>query len=262
MRRRVLVADDDAEVRAVIVEYLEQSGYIVTQADNGIEALRQLNTAPPDVLLLDLMMPRLGGLGALRLIVTPSQPGVRVIVITANEDPQLHAAAKALGAHAVVVKPLDLPELQRQIETLPAPDPSSRMATPSSTPADASGRPRILIVDDEPEIRALLREILETNGYATRSEESATGAFWAIMQETPDAVLLDIAMPGLSGIDIIPALRFVKQNVKIIMVSGVSDLGLAKQALAYGAFDYVTKPVDFMRLLEAVRAAVDASRAT
>jgi len=65
----------------------------------------------------------------------------------------------------------------------------------------------------------MLGEILRAEGYRTRTESSATGAFWAIMQEMP-------------------------------------DMALAKQALAYGAFDFITKPVDFDRLREAVRQAI------
>jgi DNA-binding NtrC family response regulator len=256
-KRRVLIADDDEEVRALLGEHLHGAGFQVFEAANGITALRELNDHRPDVLILDLMMPRLGGLAALRLM-APAHPHVRVIVITGCDDPELAATAKSLGAQAVLVKPLDLEALTALVAAAPAAAPVPGHAPArdpgASTPA-ASGR--ILIVDDDPEVLQTLGEILRAEGYRTRTESSATGAFWAIMQEMPDVVLLDIAMPGLSGVEIMPALRFVKQDVKIIMVSGVSDMALAKQALAYGAFDFITKPVDFDRLREAVRQAIE-----
>ena len=63
-------------------------------------------------------------------------------------------------------------------------------------------------------------------------------------------------MPGLSGVDIIPAIRTVSRDVKMIMVSGVSDAVLAKRALAAGAFDFVTKPVSMDYLLQTLEAAL------
>lgn len=256
MQKSILVADDDPEVRAVIAEYLESRDCRVRQAENGIDALRELGKDPPDVLIIDLMMPRLGGLTALRLV-AGSYPKTRLIVITGTNDSTLSGAARAAGAHDVLLKPIDLPSLAALVHTA--------VSSPPSAPEQRQGierdaRPasaRLLIVDDDAELSAVLAEILQANGYRTRSAHSAAEAFWAIMQEMPDAILLDISMPGLSGIDIIPALRFASRDVKIIMVSGVSDMSLAKQALAYGAFDFVTKPVDFERLLKTLRLAVE-----
>jgi DNA-binding NtrC family response regulator len=250
-------------VRALIGEYLHHHGCQVFEADNGVTALRELNDHRPDVLILDLMMPRLGGLAALRLM-APAHPHVRVIVITGRDDPELAATARSLGAQAVLVKPLDLAALTALVHGAPAavssPGRAPAPAREPVTPVRMAAPARVLIVDDDPEIVQVLREILEREGYLTRSEESGAGAFWAIMQEMPDVVLLDISMPGMSGVEIMPALRFVKQDVKIIMVSGASDMTLAKQALAYGAFDFLTKPVDVERLREAVRQAVGAVR--
>jgi len=80
------------------------------------------------------------------------------------------------------------------------------------------------------------------------------------MQEVPDVVLLDISMPGLSGVETIPVIRFVSRAVKIIMVSGISDVELAKRALAHGAFDFVTKPVDLDYLLRSLETALSMKR--
>lgn len=258
MHRNVLLADDDTEVRLVIAEYLEARDCRVRQAENGIAALRELRKAPPDVLILDLMMPRLGGLAALRLV-APAYPGTRLIVITGTDDPSLFAAARAAGAHEVLLKPVDLPALAALVHTAP----STSARTPEPPPIERDTGPasaRLLIVDDDPTLAAMISEMLHASGYRTRVAHSATEAFWAIMQEMPDAILLDIGLPGLSGVEIIPALRFASGNVKIIMVSGVSDMALAKQALAYGAFDFIPKPVDLERLRETVRLAIESGR--
>ena len=254
-QKNILLADDDPEVRAVIAEYLESRHCRVRQAENGIDALRELGKDAPDVLIIDLMMPRLGGLTALRLV-AGSYPKTRLIVITGTSDSTLFSAAVAAGAHDVLLKPIDLPALAALVHKAPSSSPSApeQRASIALDARPASGR--LLIVDDDVQLSAVIAEVLQATGYQTRSASSAAEAFWAIMQEMPDAILLDVTMPGLSGVEIIPALRFASRDVKIIMVSGTSDMGLAKQALAYGAFDFITKPIDFDRLRETLRQAL------
>lgn len=252
----VLVADDDADVRAMIVDYLRARGCTVSEAADGFEALTQMKRARPSAVVLDLVMPRLGGLEALRQI-RASAPQTPVVVVTGAGDPRLTEDALAAGAAGVLHKPLDLPRLHALIS---APAPPAKAVAPAGgraqRAAGAGDAGRVLIVDDDPEVCTILAEFLAAHGYATRSAADAAGAFWAFTQEVPDVVLLDIAMPGLSGVDIIPAIRFANRDVKVIMVSGVTDADLAKRALAQGAFDYVTKPVDMDYLLRSVATAM------
>ena len=265
--RTVLIADDDPELRGMIGEYLQSNGYEVLEAENGLETVLHVEHSRPNIVILDLMMPRLGGLDALKRI-RPFDPEIAVVVITGTSDPELKQQALALGAAAVLTKPLELADLLSAVDHARKGDPAAeaseareRNARGGPVSPDAALAGRVLIVDDDAEIRALLEESLEQEGYATRSASTAASAFWALMHEVPDVVLLDIGMPGLSGVDIIPAIRHANRDVKIIMVSGSSDVELAKRALAYGAFDYVTKPVDMTYLLQSLDAAVTAKRA-
>jgi DNA-binding NtrC family response regulator len=256
--RTVLVADDDDEVRELIAQDLRAHGFEVIEAANGFDALLQVMRARPDIVVLDLLMPRLGGLEALKQI-RESAPDTVVVVVTGGDDPSLAAQALFLGAADVLAKPLDLARLRAVLAEPPAPRPKAPPAERSGRaepPAKASAAGRVLIVDDDPEVREVLEEFLAEHGYATRSAGDAPGAFWALMQEMPDVVLLDIGLPGLSGVEIIPTIRFAGRDVKIIMVSGITDVELAKRALAYGAFDYVTKPVDLEYLLRSLETAL------
>jgi YesN/AraC family two-component response regulator len=73
----------------------------------------------------------------------------------------------------------------------------------------------------------------------------------------PDAIFLDIDMPGLSGLDALPAIRALAPDAKVVMVSGIHDEAVAKQTLARGAFDYMVKPLDLTylgRTLDTIRA--------
>ena len=260
--RTVLIVDDEPEIRGLIGEHLQSNGYDVLEAENGLEALLHVELSRLNIVILDLMMPRLGGLDALKRV-TPLYPEIAVVVITGTSDPELKQQALALGATAVLTKPIDLADLLKAVDHATRGGPAAEASEtregnarggPASAEAASAGR--VLIVDDDAEIRALLEEFLDQHGYAVRSAATAESAFWALMHEVPDVVLLDISMPGLSGVEIIPAIRNVSRDVKIIMVSGSTDVELSKRALAYGAFDYVTKPVDTEYLLRSLEAAM------
>ena len=113
--RTVLIADDDPEIRGVIGEYLQSNGYEVLEAKNGLETLLHVKRSRPNAVVLDLMMPRLGGLDALKRI-RPFDPEIAVIVVTGTSDPELEQQALVLGAAAVLTKPLALADLLAAVD--------------------------------------------------------------------------------------------------------------------------------------------------
>jgi len=262
---KVLIADDEPDIRELLAEFLALRGFELLEAANGLETLLQVKRHIPDAILLDLRMPRLGGIDALKRI-RSFNAAIKVIVITAEADQQLHEQALAGGARAVLLKPVDLSAvlgaLQGEVTTVPASPAVSAPAavsTPAavSAPAAASASaPRVLVVDDEPEIRDMLCEFLSLHDYRVMTAENGASAVRLLAETAPAVILLDIDMPGLSGVDALPALKALSPATAVIMVSGTSDLEVAKRALAAGAFDYATKPVDLSRLLESIETAV------
>jgi len=115
---------------------------------------------------------------------------------------------------------------------------------------------RVLVVDDEAEVRALLEDFLAPKGYRVRSVADGAAALREVMKEAPDLVLLDIDMPRLDGIEALRAIRGVAREVRIVMISGKASPDTAKQALVYGAFDYIAKPFGLDHVSEVVAAAV------
>ena len=105
MHRRILVADDDKNLRRVVGELLADAGYAVEVAADGVEALAAIERGEPALLLLDVRMPRLDGLGVLEHLEQRAKT-FPVIVITAQEDACQDAVAR--GATRVLVKPLSL----------------------------------------------------------------------------------------------------------------------------------------------------------
>lgn len=110
--------------------------------------------------------------------------------------------------------------------------------------------PRILVIDDEELIQEMLRSYLEENGFqVTQASDGETGLA-LIRRDPPDLVLCDLRMPGLDGLQVLDAVTRESPELPILVVSGLGGMGDAIQALKLGAWDYVTKPIEDMAVLD------------
>jgi len=116
---------------------------------------------------------------------------------------------------------------------------------------------RILIVDDEQSIRDTLREILEYEGYEIEEASDGDKAISLIKKFNYDAVLSDIKMPKLDGIEVLEKAKSIAPELPFIMISGHGTMETAIEATKKGAFDFINKPPDLNKLLITVRNAVD-----
>jgi two-component system KDP operon response regulator KdpE len=117
-------------------------------------------------------------------------------------------------------------------------------------------QPNILVVDDERVVLEALSAILAGHGYRVRTAPNGPMALDAIGSARPDLVLLDLAMPGLSGVEICRRIRRGYGEVPIVVLSALTDEGQKVNALDAGADDYVTKPFGADELLARIRAAL------
>jgi len=101
---------------------------------------------------------------------------------------------------------------------------------------------RILVVDDEAQIRSLVRRLLERAGYECRTAEDPADAERVLAEETFELLLADLQMPGGSGLDLMARVRTAYPDTAAIMITGVDDPQLAEAALSLGAYGYVVKP--------------------
>jgi DNA-binding response OmpR family regulator len=116
---RVLVVDDDAAVRELITVNLELAGFVVASAEDGVAALAAVDAFGPDLVTLDVMMPRLGGFETLeRLRADPRTASVPVVMVTSRTQAADRARAEELGVTAYVTKPFEPGELVEVISRL------------------------------------------------------------------------------------------------------------------------------------------------
>ncbi len=128
---------------------------------------------------------------------------------------------------------------------------------PMPITADNKDRPLVLIVDDDEEVRSALRELLLSVGIDACCFASTRELLHADLADRPGCLILDVRMPGTSGLDLQQHLA-VNGNVRpIIFLTGHGDIAMSVQAIKAGAIDFLTKPVRDQTLLDAVAAAIE-----
>jgi CheY-like chemotaxis protein len=107
---------------------------------------------------------------------------------------------------------------------------------------------RVLVVDDEPANVELLQDFLEAKGYQVSTALSGFEALQRLREDRPHLILLDIRMPGMDGMEVLRRIREIDRDVGVIIVTAVHEEEIGRRALAQGAFDYITKPLDLQYL--------------
>ena len=115
---------------------------------------------------------------------------------------------------------------------------------------------RVLVIDDEPPIRKLLRLGLSAHGYQIMEASSGKMALQLLSEQTPDLIVLDLGLPDMQGHELLRTMRARNDSVPIVVLSSRDDEAGKVQALDSGADDYVTKPFGMDELLARMRAAL------
>jgi two-component system nitrogen regulation response regulator NtrX len=123
--------------------------------------------------------------------------------------------------------------------------------------SEPSFRATILVVDDEDSIRESLRMVLEYEGYRVEEARSGEEALSKVRQRMPEAVLLDIKMPGMNGLEVLGSLQDRGYDMPVIIITGHGDVTTAVEATRKGAFDFFEKPLQRERVLVSLRNAVE-----
>jgi DNA-binding response OmpR family regulator len=103
---------------------------------------------------------------------------------------------------------------------------------------------RVLVVDDEPEAVELLQEFLVAKGYDVITAGDGEEALRKVKEGRPHLILLDVRMPKMDGLEALRRVREIDKEVGVIMITGVTEEEIGRQAMALGAFDYIVKPLD------------------
>ena len=228
---RILVVDDNEEFCQNVKDILELEGYLVLTAYDGSGAIELVRKEKPDLVLMDVKLPKIDGLTAFKKIreISPHTP---VIMMTAYAEEVLKDALRE-GAFGVLKKPLELDKLISYLEE------STRKGT------------RVLVVDDDRDFCAAMKDMLEDKGYQVALAYDGNEAIAKAREKHFDAILLDVKLPYLSGLETCLAIREIRPDVTVIMVSGYPQemKRMAEQAAEEKLYVWLEKPVDRETLL-------------
>ena len=244
----ILCVDDDVDILELLKEYFTEQGFVVLTATNGVEAFLQVKRWQPKAVILDLFMPRLGGIGALGRI-KALNPDVVVILVSGMGNALELVTEAGLSVAGAFTKPLDLIQLSDTLARAGVVAPAALVAA-AGDPSRRTRpvRARVLVVDDELEFRKVLVEYLEDRGFDVMEAQDGEEGLDRVPDFRPHIVLMDVMMAGMGGIEALKRLKAVAPETCVIMVTAVEDIDSARGALALGASDYVTKPFSFQHL--------------
>jgi len=244
----ILCVDDDVDILELLKEYFTQQGFVVLTATNGVEAFLQVKRWQPKAVILDLFMPRLGGIGALGRI-RALNPAVVVILVSGMGNALELVTEAGLSVAGAFTKPLDMVQISDTLARSGVVAPAALVAA-AGDPAQAKRpvRARVLVVDDELEFRKVLAEYLEDRGFDVMEAQDGEEALLRVPDFHPHIVLMDVMMAGMGGVEALKRIKTAAPETCVIMVTAVEDIDSARGALALGASDYVTKPFSFQYL--------------
>ena len=187
----VLVVEDNAHAREMLEYYLKAGGYRVAHAADGEEGLRKARLLQPYAITLDIMLPKKDGLEVLaELKSDPQTADIPVIIVSMTEDKQL---CSSLGAVEFFVKPVDRRKLLEVLGRVGV----ERASEPAT----------VLVVDDEPNTVEWVSAALRARGYRVLKAYGGREGIELALKHVPDAIILDLMMPEVSGFQVVDALR-------------------------------------------------------
>ncbi len=231
-RLSVLVIDDEPAAQDLMYRFLDKQGFHTVGAQSGEEGLRLAKELRPSVITLDVLMPGMDGWAVLtRLKADPELAAIPVIMVTVVDDRNM---GFALGATDFLTKPIDREYLAQLLQKYRC----------SSPPCP------VLVVEDEPELRELMRRLLEKEGWVVAEAENGRVALERVAESRPELIVLDLMMPEMDGFAFIEALRQNEawRSIPIVVVTA-KDLtaedhrrlnGYVQQILHKGAYDRET----------------------
>jgi len=222
---RILIVDDEENMRRTLSDILRMEGYDTMVAATGDEAVELCSQGDFDVVLMDVRMPGINGVDAFREI-RRNKEGVRVILMTAFGLDDLKRAALDEGAVAFLPKPLDL---EKTIDLI---------AEVKET--------AILVVEEDESIADTLSGELAEHGYRVTVTGSPHDALELVEQIRFDLIFLDVNLPAMNGLDLYLAIKEITPGSVAIMITGMEAEfeKLAQEAVKRNAYTIVRKPLD------------------
>jgi len=231
----VLVVDDRIEDRETLGDILAGKGYRVVLARDGYEAVRYAERGSFDVILLDIKMPGMDGVKTLDRI-KESKPETGIIMMTAYSMEEFVEESLRKGAYTCLFKPIDVEKMLEAIQRVR--DLSKKFMEGQQV--------EILVVDDDPNYRETVADLLEQEGYKVSQVDTGIASLEEVKKKFFNVVLVDFKLADITGLDLAKKIKAVDRDTYIILVTGYASLETALKAIEMREeiYGYVVKGGD------------------
>jgi DNA-binding response OmpR family regulator len=253
--QKILIIEDEAALLSMLSNKLMREGYDVASSHDGEEGLARVRSEKPDLVLLDIVMPKMSGIDVLEKMHADKELSkIPVIIISNSGQPVEIERAKALGAIDYLVKtefdPQEVVEKVRAVLGAPNSGPPTNPAPPArKANIKSSGQnlndkgASVLVVEDDQFLRDLIVKKLEEEGLRTMQAIDGEEGLRVIRENKPDIILLDLILPGIDGFEVLkqtkadPAIS----GIPIVILSNLGQKDDVGRGMELGAKDYLIK---------------------
>jgi CheY-like chemotaxis protein len=248
VKRFILIIDDDRNIAVVLAHLLRSAGFRAETASGALEGVGVARKDRPDLILMDMMMPGLGGITATRMIKdAPELVGIPVILISAVPEDEARRQMSDSGAVDFIAKPFYRDGLLGVVRRWL---PEERME--AGKPRDDT---RVLVVDDDPQVTKFLAAALRNLGLSAWEAHDAKEALRLARTLLPGLIITDVHMPGIEGPDFCVQLKSssATRHISVIFISGDTTEETRQVSGSSGGIAYFDKPLDMGGLLKTIQ---------
>jgi len=242
----VMIVDDDPDILEGITAILETRDYRLATARDGLQCMEIIQQETPDLLILDMMMPRMDGFAVIQALRgDPKYVGLPIIILTTVLEDAAYRRYEletglAMDVQAYIEKPAPPDEIIRQVSAIVE-------------------QPYIIVADDDPDILEAITTVLESHPYQVASANNGQQCLEMVRKRTPDLLILDLLMPRMDGFAVIRELRSEPSYADLpilVLTTVVEDASRRRYELETGhdmnVEAYLQKPVPPEDLLRKV----------
>lgn len=251
--KTILVIDDDKFIQKSLEKVLHSVGYTVVTAGTAAKGLQALRDSKPDLLILDIQLPDMSGVGVLNEFCGPGgQPSIPILVLTGR--PHMDQFFKGISRVGVIHKPYTTADLLETISRALAGDPTTILPKPVNAPTSF----KTMILEDDEGIMTSLLFSLKQAGLPFETFQRGLGVLDQIGRVNPDVLLMNRILPGMNGDSVAAALTRMPESQRIAIVmydlSGMTRSAAGLKERCPNIVAYLTS-IDAGTVVEAVRKA-------
>lgn len=235
---KILVVDDDRRIVKTTCDILKIKGYESVAAYTGEEAMEKVKSELPDCVLMDIKMPGLSGVEAMKQM-QQIAPALPVILISAYATEDLIAEAKRSGAYSVMNKPVNFQVILSLLSLL-------------------SKEESVLVVDDDPAFCKTIKDLLTLRGYQVETESTGEKVMEDLEKNYKLIVVLDLKLDDINGVEVLRRIRERYPAKPVVLVTGYRQemKESIEKGLKIGAYTVLYKPFEtegLLNLIEEIR---------